>query len=93
MAKNKWIGAILSFFIPGLGQAYLGLYKRFVVFLAVTVLINILYVFIFQVGTIALLLMFISMAWSLYAIYDAYLCTHAVNTTLPIPPLFGQDIQ
>ncbi len=36
-AKSAWLAAILTVFIPGLGQAYAGRYDRGLVILAVTV--------------------------------------------------------
>ena len=38
MAKNKWLAALLSFFIAGLGQLYLGRYQRAIAFFLLDIL-------------------------------------------------------
>ena len=39
-AKKGWLAAILSLFVPGLGQAYAGRYDRGLIILAVAVFFN-----------------------------------------------------
>ena len=87
MAKNKWIGAILSFFIPGLGQPYLGLYKRFVVQLVIGLILSCLVFVIGPIGT------YIALIWNIYTAYDSLKCTDAINGNQAIPAFLGQDLQ
>lgn len=102
--KNVWIavllnviGGFLFYFLSGIGHLYLGLYKRGAV-LCVTGLIisllNVAILFIFSPVIGSLLSLVLGIILVIYAAYDAYLCTHAINEGQPIPLLFGfLDIQ
>lgn len=87
MAKNKWVAAVLSFFIAGLGQAYLGLYKRFVVQFVIVLILSFL---VFVIGSLST---FLCLIWSIYTAYDALQCTDAINNNQAIPAFLGQDLQ
>ena len=63
---NEILAAILSFFIPGLGQAYAGDIKKGVIFFVIAVVIAIISFFT------AFLLSFLSLIFAIYAAYDAY---------------------
>ncbi|MBE6502447.1 MAG: hypothetical protein E7Z79_08420 [Methanobrevibacter thaueri] len=63
---NEILAAILSFFIPGLGQAYAGDIKKGVIFFVIAVVIAIISFLT------AFLLSFLSLIFAIYAAYDAY---------------------
>lgn len=63
---NPILAAILSFFIPGLGQAYAGDIKKGIIFFIIAIIIAI--IVIFTVGLLGI----ISLIYSIYAAYDAY---------------------
>lgn len=87
--KNQYIAAVLSFIISGLGQVYLGFYKRFLISFIIDLIISLL---VLQVSFE--LMCIISTILSLYFAYDAYLCTNAINDNNDIPLLFTKlDIQ
>ena len=69
--KSPILAAILSFFIIGLGQIYLGLIKKGIILFVLAILGGILTFFI--VGWIFWLLVWI------YAIYDAYNSANKMN--------------
>ncbi|MBR0472833.1 MAG: zinc-ribbon domain-containing protein [Methanosphaera sp.] len=87
------IGGIFFYFLAGIGQIYLGLFKRGLVIgavgLAIT-LFNVVIILIVSeaVGTILSLIMGIALI--IYSSYDAYQCTQAINEGRSIPLLFGQ---
>ena len=68
---NGILAAILSFFIPGLGQAYTGDIKKGVIFFIVAFIIVLLAMFVFRMWFISI----ISLIISIYAAYDAYQMT------------------
>ncbi|MBR0059543.1 MAG: hypothetical protein IJP99_09465 [Methanobrevibacter sp.] len=68
---NGILAAILSFFIPGLGQAYAGDIKKGVIFFIVAFIIVLLAMFVFRMWFISI----ISLIISIYAAYDAYQMT------------------
>ncbi len=82
---NKWLAAILSFFIPGLGVALSSLYKRFVVTLVIDIILGILIYYSGMNGILTI----IGLLYSIYAAYDALICTEAANSNQAIPKLFG----
>ncbi|WP_323735905.1 zinc-ribbon domain-containing protein [Methanosphaera sp. ISO3-F5] len=87
------IGGIFFYFLAGIGQIYLGLFKRGLVIGAVGLLITLFNVAIIlvvseAVGTILSLIMGIALI--IYSSYDAHLCTQAINEGHSIPLLFGQ---
>ena len=64
---NAILAAILSFFIPGLGQAYAGDIKKGIIFFIIAVVIVLLLGLIFRSWVIWI----ISVLYSLYAAYDS----------------------
>ena len=68
---NGILAAILSFIIPGLGQAYAGDIKKGIIFFIAAILIIIIATFVFRMWIIYIL----SLIISLYAAYDAYQMT------------------
>lgn len=65
---NGILAAILSFFIPGLGQAYAGDIKKGVIFLIIAIVIWIIASIVFKHWVVWI----IDFIYSLYAAYDAY---------------------
>ncbi len=65
---NPFIAAILSFFIPGLGQVLAGRLKRGIIFFAIDVLIVIIATVIFQHWIVRIF----DLLFALFAAYDAY---------------------
>ena len=68
---NGILAAILSFIIPGLGQAYAGDIKKGIIFFIAAILIIFIATFVFRMRIIYIL----SLIISLYAAYDAYQMT------------------
>ena len=68
---NGILAAILSFIIPGLGQAYAGDIKKGIIFFIAAILIILLATLVFRMWIILIL----SLIISLYAAYDAYQMT------------------
>lgn len=88
--KNIYLAAILSFFIPGLGVAYLGLYKRFLVSFVIYCVLSIIVSTILESSISYIITIIIA----LFFAYDAYTCTEAINNNTQIPLLFTKlDIQ
>ena len=91
------IGGILLYFLSGIGQLYLGLYKRGIVLCVIGLLITLINIVIILsldeiVGPIITLILGIALV--AYSAYDAYQCANAINEGRPIPLLFGSiDIQ
>ncbi|WP_458454963.1 hypothetical protein [Methanobrevibacter sp.] len=65
---NEILAAILSFFIPGLGQAYAGDIKKGVIFFVIAVVLALIVTFVLQ----GIVMSIIDIAFSIYAAYDAY---------------------
>ena len=65
---NAILAAILSFIIPGLGQAVSGDIKKGVIFFVIAVIMGIIALFIFQSWVVSL----VDLAIRVYAAYDAY---------------------
>ena len=65
---NAILAAILSFIIPGLGQAVAGDIKKGIIFFVVAIVLAVIGLFIFQNWVVNL----IELIYSLYAAYDAY---------------------
>ena len=65
---NAILAAILSFLIPGLGQAYAGDIKKGVIFLVIAIVVWAIACFIFQHWVVWI----IDLLYCLYAAYDAY---------------------
>ena len=66
---NKYLAAILSFFIPGLGQAYAGDIKKGIIYFVVTVIVFTIISYIF----IDWFYYVVEVLYSIYVAYDAYL--------------------
>ena len=66
---NPILAAILSFLIPGLGQAYAGDVKKGIIFLIVFIVVCIIATLIFRHW----LVWIIELIYALYTAYDAYL--------------------
>lgn len=70
---NKYLAAILSFFVPGLGQAYAGNIKKGIVYFIVAfVALSIIGTF-FVDSVLTSFYYLIDILISIYAAYDAYL--------------------
>ena len=65
---NAILAAVLSFLIPGLGQAIAGDVKKGVIFFVVAIVIGCIATLIFRHWIVWL----IDIAYALYAAYDAY---------------------
>ena len=63
---NAILAAVLSFFIPGLGQAYAGDIKKGVIFFRIAVILAVASFFT------GFLLSILSLIFAIYAAYDAY---------------------
>lgn len=63
---NAILAAILSFLIPGLGQAYAGDIKKGVIFFVVAIILTVV---AFLTGFLTSI---ISLIFGIYAAYDAY---------------------
>lgn len=66
---NAILAAILSFLIPGLGQAYAGDIKKGVIFFVIAIVIGLIIVYVLGAASWAYI---ISLIYSIYAAYDAY---------------------
>lgn len=65
---NAILAAILSFFIPGLGQAVAGDIKKGIIFFVIAIVLGIIITLIFRHWVVRL----IGLLYSLYVAYDAY---------------------
>ena len=65
---NAILAAILSFLIPGLGQAYAGDIKKGLIFLVIAIVVWIIASIIFRHWIVWI----IDVLYALYAAYDAY---------------------
>lgn len=65
---NAILAAILSFLIPGLGQAYAGDVKKGIIFFVIAIIIWAFASLIFRHW----LALIINIAYAIYAAYDAY---------------------
>lgn len=66
---NAILAAILSFFIPGLGQAVSGDIKKGVIFFVIACVLGIVLSWIFRTWLVYI----INILYALYVAYDAYL--------------------
>ena len=66
---NAILAAILSFLIPGLGQAYAGDIKKGVIFFVIAIVLGLILWFLFGTGTITYI---VALIYDIYAAYDAY---------------------
>ncbi|MBQ2636723.1 MAG: hypothetical protein IJG09_08525 [Methanobrevibacter sp.] len=65
---NAILAAILSFLIPGLGQAYAGDIKKGIIFFVIAIVIWAIASFVFQHWIVWI----IDLIYALYSAYDAY---------------------
>ena len=65
---NAILAAILSFLIPGLGQAYAGDIKKGIIFFVIAIVLAIIMTLIFQHWVVYL----VDIIYCIYAAYDAY---------------------
>lgn len=65
---NAILAAILSLFIPGLGQAYAGDIKKGIIFFIILIIIGCLFAFVFKHWVVTI----VSLIYAIYAAYDAY---------------------
>ena len=65
---NAILAAILSFIIPGLGQALAGDVKKGIIFIIIAIILYIIGAMVFKHWVIYV----IDLIYSLYAAYDAY---------------------
>ena len=66
---NAILAAVLSFFIPGLGQAIAGDIKKGVILFVVAIILGYILMALFGMGTITYI---VALIYDLYAAYDAY---------------------
>lgn len=66
---NAILAAILSFFIPGLGQAVAGDIKKGVIFFVIAIVLGCIITYLLGGATWAYI---ISLLYDIYAAYDAY---------------------
>lgn len=81
--KNMIIAMLISLIFTGLGLVYDGLPTRGIVVFGIAIVIGI----IVQFGGI--LVSLLSFLWLIYALYDTYQCTKAINENQPIPKFLG----
>ena len=62
------LAAVLSFFIPGLGQAVAGDIKKGIIFFVIAIILAAIVSFVFRSWIVNI----IGLLYSLYAAYDAY---------------------
>lgn len=72
---NKYLAAILSFFIPGLGQAYAGNVKKGILYFIVAFVAIVIIGSYFVDSVLTSFYYIIDFLISIYAAYDAYLMT------------------
>jgi TM2 domain-containing membrane protein YozV len=70
---NKYLAAVLSFFIPGLGQAYAGSIKKGIAYFLVAFVALGLIGTVFVDSVLDSFYFIIDILISIYAAYDAYL--------------------
>lgn len=70
---NKYLAAILSFFIPGLGQAYAGNIKKGIAYFLVAFVALGITATVFVDSVLTSFYYIIDVLISIYAAYDAYL--------------------
>lgn len=69
---NAILAGILSFIIPGLGQAVIGSYKKGIIFFIIALIIGIVTVFIVQHWAFYI----VDLLFAIYVAYDAYKIAH-----------------
>ncbi|MBO7718896.1 MAG: hypothetical protein J6S29_01955 [Methanosphaera sp.] len=76
--KNMIIALVLSFLFTGIGNVYNGLIKRGILEFVVAVVINMIHYMVTPQLNSPLFII-ISFLWWVYALYDTYQCTNAIN--------------
>ena len=66
---NEKLAAILSFLIPGLGQAYAGALEKGIIFFVIELILGIIIVYVLGSASWAYIIIFI---YAIYAAYNAY---------------------
>lgn len=66
---NAILAAILSFLIPGLGQAYAGDLKKGIIFFVIALVLGIIIVYVLGSASWSYI---ITILYAIYAAYDAY---------------------
>lgn len=66
---NAILAAVLSFIIPGLGQAIAGDIKKGAIFFIIAILIGVILVYVLGLGIIGSI---VQLIYAIYAAYDAY---------------------
>lgn len=69
---NKWIAAILSFIIAGLGQLIQGETKKGIIMIVILIILDVIYYGYVIPGAIGSIIGFIIFIYSIYAAIDAY---------------------
>lgn len=91
------IGGLILYFLSGIGQLYLGLYKRGIVLCVlgvIVIIINMIIISSFDDLGGSLITLIIGIALVAYSAYDAYQCGNAINEGKTVPLLFGSfDIE
>lgn len=98
--KNKWIAPILNFIggmilygLCGIGHAiYLRLFNRAAIFGAIGFLLSAIFTVIsifYDTYAITILITAIGIGITVYATYDGYRCSQAINEGRELPTIFG----
>ena len=98
--KNKWIAPILNFIggmilygLCGIGHAiYLRLFNRAAIFCAIGFLLSAIFTLIFifyDTLALSILTTVIGIGITIYAAYDGYKCSQAINEGSELPAIFG----
>lgn len=86
------IGGIILYFLCGIGQLYLGLYKRGIVLCLlgfIPLLIGSILILTVSNFAGSFISLIIGVILTIYSAYDAHVCTNAINEGRSIPLLFG----
>ena len=82
--KNLIIALILSVIFTGIGNVYNGLTMRGIVEFVIGFVINAIGAFVLPIFT------YVGIIWWIYALYDTYVCTNAINNNQAIPKFLTQ---
>ncbi|WP_069593122.1 hypothetical protein [Methanosphaera sp. WGK6] len=86
MSKNRIIAGVVSFIFTGLGQLYLGFYKRGITQFILAYFIVVLLTILGGSGTGLI----IWLLFNIYYAHDADMCCEAINSNSVPPLLFGK---
>ena len=88
--KSVLLGCVLSFFITGMGNVYVGLTKRgimeFIISLIINAFIPVNPQYIIDFNSY---IFYIALLWEFYVLYDTFRCIRAINNGDDVPLLFG----